>query len=182
MTRALLASRYAQALFSLAVEKDLVDRIEQELAESTELIQSKEFAAVFLHPKVEKQAKKSLLAKVLVGVHPIVQDFLSMIVDKRRETALARMSIEYASLAAVHRGEVRASVTSAVPLTSSELSAIKERISSDDKTVILEEKLDSSILGGLVIRIGNKIYDGSVAEQVRRLRHQLTQAEVGLQR
>jgi F-type H+-transporting ATPase subunit delta len=105
-----------------------------------------------------------------------------MVVDKRREKALSRIAAEFSRLAAVHRGEVVASVTSAVELTAAELDAIRRKLGAPGKRVILHETVDSGILGGLVIRIGNKIYDGSVSERVRRLRTQLAQAQVGLQR
>lgn len=177
MTGSLLASRYARALFDLAVEHDLLDRVQEELLEGAELTESAEFSSIFFHPKVEKQAKKNLIIRVFAPYHPFVQNFFQMVVDKGRERALTGIAREFLHLARVHRGEVTAQVTTAVALNEGELATLKAKLGRSAKKVIIEETIDQAIMGGIVIRVGNKIYDGSLAQRMKRLHRQLTQAK-----
>ena len=182
MTRSLLASRYARALFDLALEHKISDRVEQDLLQGLKTLESEEFAALLFHPKIQKQVKKELLERLFKESHNFLLDFVCLVVDKGREKALPAIVREYVSLATAHRGEIKALVTSAVPLTSQEIEGIRAKLGSSARHVVVEETVDESILGGLIIRVGNKIYDGSVAERMKRLRSQLTQAQVGMQR
>lgn len=177
MTSNLLAARYARALFDLAVEHDILDRVQEELLTGVELIESEEFAAIFFHPKVEKSAKKELIARVFASYHTFVLDFICLIVDKGREMALGKIAQEYLALARVHRGEIKAEVTSAVKLHPAELNAIKTRLGPSADKVLLEERIDESIIGGMIIKVGNKVYDGSLAMRIKRLHRQLAQAK-----
>ncbi len=177
MTSSLLAARYARALFDLAVEHSMLDRVQEELLNGVELIESAEFAAIFFHPKVDKSAKKELVGKVFVSYHPFVQDFISLVVDKGREKALGRIAEEYLTLARAYRGEITAQVTSAVKLQPDELAAIKSKLGHSIDKVLVEEKIDESILGGMIIKVGNKVYDGSLAMRIKRLHRQLAQAK-----
>jgi F-type H+-transporting ATPase subunit delta len=177
MTSSLLAARYARALYDLAVEQDLLDRIQEELLTGVHLIESAEFSSIFFHPKVDKSAKKDLLAKVFVSYHPFVQDFISLLVDKGREKALGAIAQEYLTLARAHRGEITAEVTSAVKLNAAELAAIKAKLGPSADKVLVQETVDETILGGMIIKVGNKVYDGSLAMRIKSLHRQLAQAK-----
>ena len=177
MTSSLLAARYARALFDLAVEHDLLDRVQEELLNGVELIESEEFAAIFFHPKVDKAAKKELVTKVFGSYHLFVQDFLSLVVDKGREKALGSIAEEYLALARSHKGEITVEVTSVVKLQAAEIAAIKAKLGRSVDKVLVEEKIDETILGGMIIKVGNKVYDGSLAMRIKRLHSQLAQAK-----
>lgn len=177
MTVSLLASRYARALFELSAEHNVADQVEAELATSAELLCSAEFSAVLFHPKVERQARKDLLARAFADCHVLVQDFLQLLVDKGRERALPQISREYSALAAARRGELKAQVTSAVPLLEAEVERLRVRLGQDVHSVVIEQKIDDALMGGMIIRIGNKIYDGSLLTRIRSLQRRFSQAK-----
>lgn len=176
--RELLSARYAQALFALAREQRLVDKVQADLDEFANLLETTELAQLFFHPKVQRDAKKALVGKVGVGFSALTLDFFKLLVDKRRETAAKGIIRFYMSLAIAERGEVHASVVSARKLAPSEATELSARLGGGDKKVLLEERIDTSLLGGMIVRVGNKIYDGSVAGRLSQLKHRLTQVQV----
>ena len=176
--RELLSARYAQALFGLAREQRLVDKVEVDLDEFARLLETTELAQLFFHPKVQRDAKKVLVDKVGGGFSALTLDFFKLLVDKRREAAAKGIIRFYKNLAIAERGEVHASVVSSRKLSSNEAAELSTRLSGGGKKVLLEERIDTSLLGGMIVRVGNKIYDGSVSGRLSRLKHRLTQVQV----
>lgn len=176
--RELLSTRYAQALFALAREQHLVDKVETDLDEFANLLETTELAQLFFHPKVQRDVKKVLVDKVGAGYSALTLDFFKLLVDKRREAAAKGIIRFYKGLATAERGEVHASVVSARKLAANEATELSTRLGGGVKKVLLEERIDASLLGGMIVRVGNKIYDGSVAGRLSQLKHRLTQIQV----
>lgn len=178
MARELLLARYAQALFSLAHERGLVNTVEDDLTQFDNLVATRELSQLIFHPKVEKQAKKALISKLGVEFNAITIDFLNLLVDKRREAAVSGITKHFKGLAIAERGEVHAAVISARKLSSQETTELAASLGTGGKKVVLQESVDPSLLGGLIVRVGNKIYDGSVDRRLRSLKHKLSQVQV----
>jgi len=176
-----LASRYAQALYELASEKQELDVVEEQLVFVEQTLGSvPELASLLYHPQVPVEAKKDTVVKVFgpqLGEH--VRNFLLLLIDKRRETALTAIVKEYKVLANQARNITEAEVTTATPLSDSQRQALSAKLSAvTGKRVTLQTKVDQSIVGGVIVKIGDKLIDGSVTRQLASLAAVLLKTEV----
>lgn len=176
-----LALRYAEALFELASEKQVLATAEEELALVEETISAhSELATLLFHPQVPLAAKKETVARVFgPQVSEYIRNFLLLLVDRRRETALPAIIKEFRSLANKARNIAEAEVTTAMPLTQAEQTALAAKLGKvTGKTVILKTQVDKRILGGVVVKMGDKLIDGSVVRQLETLKTALLRTEV----
>lgn len=178
MARELLSARYAQALFALALERGIVDLVEADLTAFAALLESQEFSTLFFHPKVMKEHKKTLVDNVSTGFDAVTVDFLKLLVDKRRESAVRGIAHKFREAASLYRREVRVEVRSTQQLTAQDMNSLADKLAGADKKVIINNIIDPSILGGLMVRVGNVVYDGSVAGRLTRLKRRLSQVQV----
>lgn len=176
-----IAVKYAQALYELAAEHNALDQVEQELAlvEAT-LDSHADLATLIYHPRVPAIAKKETLTKLFsLDVADFVHKFLLLLVDKRRETALPAIISEYRNLANESRNIAEAAVTTAVELSETERQALSVKLSQvTGKNIVLKTRLDESILGGVIVKIGDKLIDGSVVRQLQMLKTALLTTEL----
>lgn len=168
--------RYAQALFEVASEKNNLDAIEEDLKGILSVIEKeKELQRVLYHPQVTAEKKKELINKIFEAkISKEVQNFLNLIIDKHRETYLSEIVAEFTKMANVARNIVDGEVVSAIKLDESykeELVKVLNRLAGKD--VKPKYKVDPSLLGGMVIRIGDKVIDGSVKNKLKTLRQHL---------
>ncbi|WP_206811212.1 F0F1 ATP synthase subunit delta [Paradesulfitobacterium ferrireducens] len=171
-----LARRYAQALFELAVETDSLDQIQEELQGLTELVQSNtEVEQVLYHPHISLTEKKSLMDK-LVGdqVGETVRNFLHLLIDRRRQNLLPLIVREFTQLADDKRQVIEAKVLSAVSLTPSQEERLKKELSRlTGKDVRLVSELRPELIGGVMVQVGDRVFDGTVAHSLERMREEL---------
>ena len=176
-----LALRYAEALYEIAAEKEALDGVEKELdiVEET-LAEYGELATLLYHPQVPLAAKKETVVRVFgPQVADYVRNFLLLLVDKRRETALPAIIKVYRQLANKARNIAEAEVTTAMPLAEGDRQALAAKLSAvTGKTVVLNTRVDESIVGGVVVKIGDKLIDGSVVRQLETLKAALLKTEV----
>ncbi len=176
-----LAVKYAQALYELTAEKDMLDITEQELrlVEST-IASYDDLSTLIYHPQVLAQAKKETIHKVFgQDVHEIVLNFLLLLVDKRREGILPTIIYEYVNLANQARNIVEAEVTTALPLDEDQHTALVNKLSLvTGKKIVLKIQINKRIIGGIIVKIGDKLIDGSVACQLATLKKALLNNEV----
>jgi F-type H+-transporting ATPase subunit delta len=171
--QASLAGRYATALFELARESKAVPSVEKSLSVVQKaLTDSADFAALTTNASVSRaDAKKAIaaLAKAM-KLDALTTKTLGVLADNRRLAETGAVAKAFASLAAAERGEMTAEVTSAHPLTAAQTKAIaaklKERVGRD---VTIAAKIDSSILGGLTVKIGSTLIDNSIATRLNSL-------------
>ncbi len=170
---------YAEAMFSLAVDRGVVDDVAAELADLLRLARENPVVSQFLTtPVVEPSAKVKALRQALDGrVSPVVADFVCLIVEKRRFAAFERIVDAYRALADERAGRMRASVRTATPLPP----ALRDEIASVlagalDSRIELEAEVDPSLLGGAVVTVDDRTYDGSLRTRLRRFRKQLTRS------
>lgn len=176
-----LAIKYAQAIYELAAETNLLDQVEMELklVDST-INEYSDLATIIYHPRVLVQTKKETLTKIFgQDVSDVVLKFLMLLVDKRREMALPEIIREFVKLANNARNIVEAQVTTAMPLDSAQETALINKLSLvTGKAIILKKQIDKTIIGGVIVQIGDKLIDGSIARQLQMLKNTLLNTEV----
>lgn len=171
-----LARKYARALFELAQEEHKLVEYGQELSDVRKGIESVPVAGAFLsNPQVERQAKKELIKKLFEGeVSEDVYHFLLLLVDKRRIGLIAAIDDLYRSFSYEAQGIVVADVTTAQPATEAQQQKIQARLEQvTGKTVKLRLHENDKLIGGVVVKIGDKRIDGSVAGRLAALRKEL---------
>ena len=171
--QASLGGRYASALFDLAVDARAVDRVEQSLAAVRDaLAASPEFAALTTSPVIGRGATvKAVLATAdELGVDATTKNFLGVLAENRRLAALPQIIRAFRMLAAQHRGETTAEVTSAHPLTPDQVDELKQQLRRRvGREVSVDLSVDPEILGGLVVRIGSQMIDSSIRTRLNAL-------------
>jgi F-type H+-transporting ATPase subunit delta len=173
--QASLSGRYATALFELARDAKAIDAVEAGLARVRgALEQSPEFARLTKSPIVSRKdaAKAVATAAEAIDVDDLTAKFLGVLADNRRLAQLPAIIRAFRTLAASHRGETSADVTSAHPLSEDQVDALKQqlrtRIGSD---VAIDLSVDPSLLGGLVVKIGSQMIDSSIKTRLNSLAH-----------
>ena len=177
-----IARRYAQALFLAARKKDVVARVAQDLAsvQKADAAMDDRLRLFLEAPQVPTDQKIEVVEKGLrPSVHPLVVEFFKLIINKKRLFRMRDIENEFERLVEEHEGIVRAKVTSAVPLKDSELSALVASLEQGlSKKVKVDAHVDPAILGGLVVKVGDRIADRSVTTLLSGLREQLLAASL----
>ena len=171
-----IARNYAEALFELASRTgkpdryaDLVDAVAAAV-ETTPKVK-----AVLMSPRVPKAAKAQFLGEALKEAPREFVLWLQAVVKRGRQQILSEIALEYQALLDQKLNRVRASVTLARKADEKLKALIEERLSRQlDKQVIAAYLIDPEILGGTIIRVGDRVLDGSVRRRVTKLRRQLT--------
>jgi F-type H+-transporting ATPase subunit delta len=170
-----LADRYAAALYSHASDEHVLDQIVSELDGLGRLIdESAEFRRLLASPLIDVNTAQKAAREVLAaqGFGKIVQDFVGVIVSNRRLGALRNIVAAFAALVAEKRGVVVAHVETAHPLTDLQEQQLRARlIEAGYGTVDIVKHVDPSLLGGLVVKIGARLYDTSLKARLQRLQY-----------
>jgi len=171
-----VGSRYALALFQLAKEHNLLDQLEDELRVVREVVsQNTDLNLVLKSKKLLINEKKQLITNAFSAVNPYVLNTLLILIDRHREGHLIQMVDDFIQLANDERGIAEAKVTTTRPLTETESEVLASTFAAKvgKKTLRIENTVDSNLLGGIKVQIGNRIYDGSLKGKLERLEHQL---------
>jgi len=171
-----IALVYAEALFELALEKGQAEDLEVEFGHLADLIRDQSEFALFLEsPAIAKADKKACLTKVFEGrISDLLIDFLKVVAEKDRLDCLLDMQAGFSRLADQHAGRIQGILTTAVELSQEQQDRISKQIDlAMNKTIELETLVDPSILGGMVLKIGDTLMDGSVKRSLGRLEKQL---------
>ena len=169
-----LAGRYASAIFDLAREQNAMDAVSADFSTLGKAISaSKDLARFVKAPvftsEIQKKGMEALLTKT--GASSLTRTFVSMLASKRRLSALADIIRAYEALVAAHKGEVQASVTSARPLSDAETNQLKAALKAKlGREPRLETKVDPSLLGGLVVKVGSRMIDSSLRTKLNGIR------------
>lgn len=168
-----VAQRYARALFELAQEKNIIDAVEQDLATANETMAASADLRKFLtHPQMATSAKKEVIDSIFSGkLNEAVVNLFKLLIDRGRESSLPELFNEFVSLANDARGIADATVTTAIPLDEAELQRIAATFGAKvGKTLRVSSTVDPNIVGGVIIRIGDRLYDGSIAGKLARFK------------
>ena len=174
MAKQLSGKRYAQAIFDLALDNDQVEQWGEDLAVVAEVFEDADFTALMKHADMPAGDKLNATASVLANVNPLVRNLVDLLVAKNSVDSIAGVHAGYTELLDRHLGRQRVEITTAVPLESSETDRITTFVSGMVRAdVVLTTRVDDSILGGLVIQIGDRLLDGSTKARLDGLRNQL---------
>lgn len=172
-----VATRYAAALADVAFERKNGEAVKRDLAAFVKVFFSSADLRIFLEsPAVSAEAKRGALEKITekMEIDEAVRNFACLVVDHRRAEILREIERAFGAELNARLGIAEAEITSARPLTAAEkkeLTAVLERRTGKKIEARFEE--DAALLGGATVRVGSTIYDGSVREQLTRLREQL---------
>ena len=176
MSVSTLARRYAGAVFEAAKSAGAIDKVESDLGLVTYSLQTMpRLREALSHPLIPAARKKEIAAEVFGGkVEGVTLDFLNLLIDKRREEIIEHVEREYVQLANECRGIVVAVASSAVPLTPEERAGLRAKLEQfTGKKVELRAEEDPGLIGGLLVRIGDTVIDGSVKGYLASLKHRL---------
>ena len=177
MSGSAVAENYAEALFELAAQSGDLEHYGRLIDATAAAVTSSAAAqAVLMNPKITKGSKADLLAKSLerVGAPREFGLYLRAVVKRGRQGMLSQIARAYGELLDAKRGRVRAHITVAHQPDQSLATAIAEALSKNlGKEVVPSFTVDREILGGAVVRVGDRVYDGSVKRRLLRLRRQL---------
>ena len=171
-----LARKYSKAMFELAQEEGKLIPFGDELASvKKDLASAPQLKGYLANPQIQRQDKKELLRKLFEGeLSGTVLNFLYLLVDKRRIELFDAIEDIYRSLSNEARGIVVADVTSAQELTSAQQEKIQKKLATvTGKEVTLRTHRDESLIGGVVVRIGDKRIDGSGKGRLEEMTAQL---------
>ena len=172
-----LARRYARALLDVATEKGKVDEVENDLHGLADLWNgSEEVRTLIAHPKWSRARKKEILAGLLAGkADPLTIRFVELLVDNGRLGVIEQIATEYDHISDEHQQIMKATVTSFMPLNDRQRKKLAERLQgfTSRANIELEEKVDASLLGGVIVRLGSHVIDGSVSGRLRKMKERL---------
>jgi len=169
------ARRYAEAAFEVAQRDDSIDAWRRELDAAAAIVAEDRIGRALANPAIPLDTRIAT-AQATFGpmVGPKVLNLIGLMLRRGRIQELPRLAAEFRRLDDERQGIARATVTSTLPLEPDEVSALQERLaSSTDRRVELDLKVDPSLLGGLVVRLGDRLVDGSVRSRLERLRNHL---------
>ena len=172
-----IAKRYAQAFFEIAGEEKRYEEYYRELDLFSAILKENENLSEFLaNPVVDQPEKKAVVGSILgkIRVSPLTANFLKLLVDKRRIGILSDIKECYRESMDRTLNKVRVSVKTAFPLTvelSARLQTGLEGLTGKHVEMTVQE--DSSLLGGIVVRVGDTLYDGSIRTQLNNIRNLL---------
>ena len=169
-----VAGRYASALFELASEQNQLDEVDSDLGKFQGMLNaSDDLRRLVKSPAFAAEEQERALGAVMdwAAVGATTGNFLKVVTRNRRLFAAEDMIKTFRALLARHRGEVAAEVKSAVALTEEQLSLLKDKLkASYGKDVRLDASVDPSLLGGLVIKIGSRMFDSSLKTKLNNLK------------
>jgi F-type H+-transporting ATPase subunit delta len=175
-----MAGRYATALFELALEADAIDSVMADLQAFDGLLaESADLTRLIRSPVFTAEVQSRTLAVVLdsVGIGGLAAKFLRVIAANRRLFAVRDIIRAYAAMVARHKGEVSAQVIVAEPLSEAHRNEITDTLHAvTGKSVKVDVKVDPSIIGGLVVKLGSRMVDSSLRTKLNALKHAMKEA------
>ncbi|MDC3416733.1 F0F1 ATP synthase subunit delta [Aquibacillus salsiterrae] len=179
MSTVTVSKRYAEALFQLAQEKSIVEQLEAELQIVKEVFENNEAFNKFLeHPRVSTDKKKQLIDKAFDGFVKEIINTLKILVDRHNEDAIPQIVDHFATLVNESKGIAEATVYSVRELSDNEkkelVEVFKQKLNLNNLNVT--NVVEPSILGGVRVKIGNTIYDGTLKGRLARIERNIVSA------
>ncbi len=169
------AKRYAQAAFDVAKDHGNLDAWETQLAQLSSTLQNPEVEEFFVHPAVPPEAKQAALRTMVPrDDQKYVRNLMLLLLERDRLEQLPQIVEVFHEMVLQDRGIVIADVTTAVALDAAEVDKVRERLKGMvGKEIQIRTHVDPDIIGGIVIRMGDTLIDGSVRTQLRQLRQSM---------
>lgn len=174
MAKQVSGDRYARALFELATEKGTVDEWLVQLELVVQVLNDNDFRALLNHAEVSLLRKREAVEAVMTDVDPMVQNLISLLVARGSVGIVGDVYDNYTRLVDILKDRQRVELTSAVELDNTQIDKIKTFVEDlVKKDVVINTNVDESILGGVIIQIGDQLLDGSTKTQLEKLRKQV---------
>ncbi|MGM8211407.1 F0F1 ATP synthase subunit delta [Virgibacillus sp. W0430] len=179
MSEAVVAKRYADALFQLGDEKATLDQLIEELRVVKEVLEVNDSLVVFLkHPRITNEKKKQFLDEVFQGIQTDILNTLKILVERQRVELVPSMIDHFIQLYNDAKGIAEATVYSVRELSKTEKEDLAASFAQrfNKNTIKIKNVVDSDLIGGMKIRIGNTIYDGSISGKLKRIERNIVTA------
>ena len=171
--------RYAQAVFDIALEKNELELWQSDLQKVVDAVSEGDFLAALESPKIKFEVKSRLLKERLESINPLALNLLLLLVSKSGIGMIGEIAREYRLLLNAYRGIKSADVISALPLDDKDEKELADKLGTlVDAKVELKSKVEPEILGGLVVRVGGKLLDGSTRSKLLALKKELVSGEM----
>jgi F-type H+-transporting ATPase subunit delta len=167
---------YAEALFQVARAEDSLDRVEEELTRLKNGLESNAEVKEFLsNLQISPEGKKSALFQIFgEKISAITLNWINLVIDQGRQRRLPNIIEAFFTLARESREKVTAEVITSVPLPEDLVQRLEKELSrASKKQVFLKPMVDESILGGVIVKIENKIIDGSVKHRLEEMKQEM---------
>ncbi|RJP64887.1 MAG: ATP synthase F1 subunit delta [Candidatus Abyssobacteria bacterium SURF_17] len=171
-----IVSAYAESLFRVATAEGVADRVEEELHDLERLYQtSYELKEFINNPTVKAEGKKNALTELMGDkLSRVTLNHMNLLVDQDRGRMFPKVAEEYYRLSSAVRAKVSAEVITAVPISDGALEQLGVQLKKlTRKDVYLRTRVDESIIGGVVVKVGDKVLDGSVRSKLAQMRKQM---------
>ena len=176
MKSLVLARRYAKALFELAEERKNIESIAEELATFQKLLsENAELRNFFFSPEAGKEQKIKFVQDNFKGrFSTLLIHFLHLLIEKGRQNILDEIASEFGKRYDRYQNKVRASAITAIPMSEADMQSLNDLLSKRFQANFeIKNRVDADILGGVVLQIDGKVLDGSIRNQLKRLRAQM---------
>lgn len=176
----LIAKTYAKALFEVASDEEKYDVVGNELLFVFKCLEDEpELYQILKNPLVVKSEKKEILNSIFKGnISQEVLNFLYIIVDKKREKHIESIVKEYIALVNDAKNIMEAVAITAVPLNNEMLIKLQEILSKySGKSVQLKNKIDTEVIGGVIVKAGDKVIDGTIKKRLEQMQMQMSQVK-----
>jgi len=167
-----VASRYAKSLIDLSIEQGNLEAVKQDMEQFITVLRANtQLQAVLKNPIMKQDHKRNILNALFGGkIHPSISAFFDIMVRKGRGGILYGTAQEFVREYNEYKGIVHATVTSAAPLSEVHFEALRQAIAKEvNAEVILNNQVKSDLIGGFVVKVGDKQVDASIAGRLRRL-------------
>jgi F-type H+-transporting ATPase subunit delta len=169
------ARRYAEAALQIGRADGTLDDWERDLGVVGELLANDEVRRILQHPVIPYGDKERMLHRAAAGIRPEVVSLVLLMIRRGRPRAIEPMISHFTALLRSERGIVLAEVRTALPLEDEQRRAITARLGElTGDQIEMNEVVDESLIGGIAVRIGDRLYDASVRNRLERLRARLT--------
>lgn len=175
MLKGAIARRYAEAMFQIALQQNTVDRTLEDVKGITQVFANRKLAYLLREPKVPAQRKEKALREALTTrVLPTSLNLALLIVQRGLVDTMHNIAKELETLVLNYRNEAIAEVTTAKPLDPKQDELVKKALEqSTGKAIIMSTRVDPSILGGVIARVGDQLIDSSVRYRLQALQREL---------
>ena len=177
MARRVYAKRYSQAVFNIALEREELDRWQSDLRKIVSLSEDVQLIAFLESPKFHFDDKARFLSERLGDINPLALNLVYLLVTRGGLSMAGDIADEYQRLLDSYHGIERAEVITAILLDDEDKQRLEERLGAVvGKKVVLKSEVDSSLIGGIIARIGDKLLDGSTRSKLEALKRELVSA------
>ncbi len=180
MMNTAVAKRYGQALLQIGQEKNCIDQYQEELKVVVDTIDTNaELKGILISQTVSSDKKKEIVKQLFASqVDKNVLNLLNVVIDKNREEFLAAIYDAFCAYADEVRNIAYADVVSAYPLTEDQETALSAQLANmSGKTVKLNVSVDASLLAGMIVTFGDKVYDGTVGARLAGMKNKLHEVQ-----